>query len=69
VRWLGIVMIVQFFIAGTFVQMQGQQGWSAARLDYLLLAVGVMLVLAGAGKASVDEMLARRRGAPVGARM
>lgn len=64
VRWLGIIMIVEFLVAGTFVQLPSERGWGAARLDYLLVAVGIMLLLAGAGKASVDEWLARRRRVP-----
>lgn len=64
VRWLGIIMIVEFLVAGTFVQMPSERGFGNARLDYLLMAVGIMLLLAGAGKASVDEWLARRKRVP-----
>ena len=69
VRWLGIIMIVQFLITGTFVQMPSERGFGNARLDYLLMAAGIMLVLAGAGKASVDEWLARRKQMPALERM
>ena len=64
VRWLGIIMIIEFLVAGTFVQMPSERGFGNARLDYLLVAVGIMLLLAGAGKASVDEWLARRKRVP-----
>lgn len=64
VRWLGIIMIVEFLVAGTFVQMPSERGFGNARLDYLLVATGIMLLLAGAGKASVDEWLARRKRVP-----
>jgi len=62
-RWLGMVMVAQFLILAFFVQMPAR-GFGAARLDLMMLAAGLMLVLAGAGKASVDEMLARRRRVP-----
>jgi uncharacterized membrane protein YphA (DoxX/SURF4 family) len=63
VRWLGLVMIAQFFTLAFFVQLPSR-GFGAARLDLMMLAAGLMLVLAGAGKASVDERLARRKRVP-----
>ena len=63
VRWLGMLMVAQFLILAFFVQLPSR-GFGAARLDLMMLAAGLMLVLAGAGKASVDEMLARRRRVP-----
>ncbi len=63
VRWLGFVMVAQFLILAFFVQLPNR-GFGAARLDLMMLAAGLMLVLAGAGKASVDERLARRRRVP-----
>ena len=62
-RWLGLIMVAQFLILAFFVQMPSR-GFGAARLDLMMLAAGLMLVLAGAGKASVDEMLARRKRVP-----
>ncbi len=62
-RWLGIIMVVQFLILTFFVQLPAR-GFGAARLDLMMLAAGLMLVLAGAGKASVDERLARRKRVP-----
>ena len=62
-RWLGIVMVVQFLILALYVQIPSR-GFDAARLDLMMLAAGLMLVLAGAGKASVDEHLARRKRVP-----
>jgi uncharacterized membrane protein YphA (DoxX/SURF4 family) len=41
------------------------RGLATGRLELMMLAGAVMLVLAGAGKASLDEMLARRRAEPV----
>lgn len=63
VRWLGIVMVAQFLILALYVQMPNR-GFGGARLDLMMAAAGLMLVLAGAGKASVDEWLARRKRVP-----
>ena len=63
VRWLGFVMVAQFLILALYVQMPSR-GFGGARLDLMMAAAGLMLVLAGAGKASVDEWLARRRRVP-----
>lgn len=61
-RFVGAAMIVEFLVAGLVVNLPGQGGWNAARLDFLLLACGVLFLLAGAGLPSVDAMLAGRRG-------
>ncbi len=62
-RWLGIVMVAQFLIIAFYLQLPNR-GFGGARLDLLMAAVGLMLILAGAGKLSVDERLARRRRVP-----
>jgi len=62
VRFVGIAMIVQFLVAGLVVSLPSQAGWNNARLDFLLVSVGVMSLLAGAGLLSVDWWLAGRRG-------
>ena len=63
VRWLGFVMVAQFLILALYVQMPSR-GFGGARLDLMMAAAGLMLILAGAGKASVDEWLARRKRVP-----
>ena len=60
-RWLGLLFVLEFLVV-TFVVKLPRAGWDASRIDFMMLAGGVMLLLAGAGKASVDEMLLRRRG-------
>ena len=62
-RWLGFVMVAQFLILALFIQLPSR-GFGAARLDLMMLAAGLMLVLAGAGQASVDERLARHKRVP-----
>ncbi|MCC6175307.1 MAG: DoxX family protein [Chloroflexi bacterium] len=61
-RYLAVLYVVQFTVTSLVVQLPNQ-GWSVARLDFLILAVATMLVVAGAGKLSVDDWLAGRRGA------
>lgn len=54
-RWLGLVFAVRFVLAAFFVKFP-TQGWDAGRLDLLLVAGGVLLFLAGPGRAAVDEV-------------
>jgi putative oxidoreductase len=58
-RPLGLIMIVQFLVAGLVVSLPSQGGWNAARIDFLMAASGAMLLLAGSGLFSVE---AWRRG-------
>lgn len=62
-RIVGIAMIVEFLVAGFVVSLPSQAGWGQARLDFLLLACGAMLLISGAGLLSVDAWLAGRGGA------
>jgi len=67
VRWLGLYFILQFLVTTFYVKLPRSApfgGWDSMRIDLMMLAAAVMLVLAGAGKASLDEMLAKRRAAP-----
>ena len=63
-RWLGLLYVCEFIVAAFWVVIPAR-GLAAGRLELMMLAGAVMLVLAGAGKASLDEMLARRRAEPV----
>ncbi|MBA2447487.1 MAG: hypothetical protein H0V51_05620 [Chloroflexi bacterium] len=51
------------FLVTTFIIKLPRMGWDPAQIDLMMLAGALMLLLAGPGKASVDEILARRRGA------
>ena len=55
-------MIVEFLVAGLVVSLPSQMGWGAARLDFLMLACGALVVLSGSGPLSVDGWLATRSG-------
>ena len=59
-RWIGLLVLLQFIVV-TFVVKLPRAGWDASRIDVMMLAGGLMLFLAGPGKAAVDEMLMRRR--------
>ena len=68
VRWIGLLFIVEFLVVTFYVKLPRPApggGWDSARIDLMLVAAAVMLVLAGAGKASLDEMLLKRRAASV----
>lgn len=54
-RWLGLIFALEFVVATFYVKFAGQ-GWSAGRLDLMLLAGGILLFLAGPGRAAVDEL-------------
>ena len=64
VRWLGVWFLLQFlYIAFGF--KLADAGWDATRVDLMLIAASAMLILAGAGKASVEERLTSRTREPV----
>jgi putative oxidoreductase len=65
-RFVGPLMVVQFLVAGLMVTLPSQQGWNAARLDFLLAAAGGLFLLTGAGAWSVDSWLASRAGLGAG---
>src|SRR2546421_387590 len=54
-RWLGLVFALEFVVATFYMKFAGQ-GWNAGRLDLMLLAGGILLFLAGPGRAAVDEV-------------
>lgn len=58
-RWLGLLFAIQFLVAAVAVSLP-MMGWSAGRLDLLLLAGGLALFVAGSGRLSIDELIARR---------
>jgi putative oxidoreductase len=63
-RWLGLLFAIQFTVAFLYVKLPG--GFNAGRLDLMLVAAAILLLLAGSGRASLDERWIekpRRRGA------
>jgi putative oxidoreductase len=62
-RWVGWLFVIEFLIIAFYVKLP-RMGWDPTRIDFMILAAAIMLVVAGAGKASVDEALLRRRSEP-----
>ena len=54
-RWLGLAFAIEFVVAAFYVKF-ATLGWNAGRLDLMLLAGGILLFLAGPGKAAIDEV-------------
>jgi putative oxidoreductase len=63
-RWLGLLFVVEFLVT-TFVIKLPRMGWDPTRIDLMMLAAALMLVLAGSGRPSVDEALLKRRSTTV----
>jgi putative oxidoreductase len=66
VRWLGLLFIIEFLVTTFYVKLPRPPpvgGWDSTRIDLMMLAAAAMLVLAGPGKASLDELLLKRRAA------
>jgi putative oxidoreductase len=53
--WIGLLFAIEMLVTTLWVQIPSR-GWSASELDRALLASGLLLVLAGAGRASVDAI-------------
>ena len=54
-RWFGLLFAIEFVVAAFYVKF-APLGWNAGRLDLMLLAGGLLLFLAGPGKAAIDEL-------------
>jgi putative oxidoreductase len=59
-RWVGLLVAIEFAIATIFVKLR-LLTFADARLDLLLFASGLLLFLAGPGRASVDEAWLEKR--------
>src|SRR5438270_1024729 len=63
-RWVAILFVIEFFITGILIKLTSAPpfgGYESARIDYMLLATAIALVVGGPGVLSVDAWLARRR--------
>jgi len=58
-RWLGLFYAIEFAIALVWVKVR-MQSWAAGNMDLLLLASGVLVFLAGPGRAAVDAVWLER---------
>jgi len=63
-RWVALLFIIEFFITGILIKLNAAPpfgGYESARIDYMLLATAIALVIGGPGVLSLDYWLARRR--------
>ncbi|MGH7267467.1 MAG: DoxX family protein [Candidatus Rokuibacteriota bacterium] len=58
-RLLGLLFAIQMAVATFWVKIPAQ-GWNASDLDRMLLAAGLLLFLAGPGRAALDRAWSRR---------
>src|SRR5215207_10898111 len=69
-RWVAALFVVEFLVTTFVVKLPRPApfgGWDSARIDLMMLAAAVMLVLVGPGKLAFDAWLSRRRGVPAAA--
>jgi hypothetical protein len=52
-RWLGLLFAIEHTVM-FWVQLR-LRGWDSGRLELMLFAAGIMLFLAGPGKAAIDK--------------
>jgi len=53
-RWLGLLFTIKFLVAFFYVKLPA--GFNGARLDLMLLVGGLLIFLAGPGRAAVDAL-------------
>jgi putative oxidoreductase len=59
-RWIAVWFVGEFLVTFLYVKLVRGAGWDAARIDLLMLVGAILLILAGAGQASVDGLRSRR---------
>ncbi len=59
-RWLGLLYVAEFVVVVFYVQVPAR-GWFDSRLPIMMLAGALMLLVAGSGRASLDDLLWHRR--------
>lgn len=59
-RYVAILFVAEFLVTTFYVKLRGP-GWDAGRIDMMILASAVMLLLAGPGRAALDEVWRGRR--------
>ncbi len=59
-RWVGLLVAAEFSVAAFYVQFR-LRGYLAGELEMMMLAGGLLLFLAGPGRAAVDEAWLEKR--------
>ena len=54
-RWIGLLLALQMVVTAFWVLLPSK-GWNANELDRSLLAAGLLLFLAGPGRAAIDRV-------------
>jgi putative oxidoreductase len=59
-RWVAFLVALEFIVATFYVQFR-LKGYLGGEFEMLILAAAILLVLAGPGRAAVDEVWLERR--------
>jgi len=58
-RVLGLLFTLEMIVTAFYVRFPAQW-WNPARIDLMLLAAGILLILAGPGRLALDNVWRRR---------
>src|ERR687883_633886 len=62
-RWVAVLFVIEYAITSFALKVPRQPpfgGWDSMRIDLMLLAAAIMLVVAGSGELSLDNVLLKR---------
>jgi putative oxidoreductase len=59
-RWAGIWFACEFLVTSMYVKIARGAGFDAARIDLLLLAAALMLIIGGAGALALESRVKER---------
>jgi putative oxidoreductase len=65
-RWVGLLFICEFAVNVFILKIPRQPpfgGWDSMRIDLMMLATAIAVVLVGPGELALDNLVLRRRGA------
>ena len=65
-RWVALLFVCEFAVNVFILKIPRQPpfgGWDSMRIDLMMLATAIALVLVGPGELALDRLLLRRRGA------
>ncbi len=63
-RWVAALFVIEYFVTSFLLKMPRPApfgGWDSMRIDLMLLATAVTLVLVGPGALALDALVVRRR--------